>query len=62
MKHMINDKEIREKYLKFANVLSDIDTTTSEKCPITYEHVCQLEHLLYAIKEVLWVCLQEVKR
>ena len=49
MKH--NDKELREKYLKFANVLADIETTTSEKCPITYNHVCELENLLYAIKE-----------
>ena len=49
MKH--NDKELREKYLKFATVLSDIDTTTSDKCPITYEHVCQLEKLLYAINQ-----------
>ena len=48
MKH--KDKEIRAKYLKFANVLADIDRTTSERLPITYEHVCELESLLYAIK------------
>ena len=48
MKH--NDKELRAKYLKFANVLADIDSTTSEKCPITYDHVCELDNLLYALK------------
>jgi len=48
MKH--NDKELRAKYLKFANVLADIDSTTSEKLPITYDQVCELEGLLYAIK------------
>ena len=48
MKH--NDKELRAKYLKFANVLADIDCTTSDKAPITYEQVCELDNLLYALK------------
>ena len=49
MKH--DDEKHREKYLKFANLLSDISSTTADKCPITYDHIVGLDDLLYAIKD-----------
>ena len=49
MKH--NDEIKRGQYLKYANVLSDFCTTTSEKCPITYDMVVAVEELLDLIRD-----------
>ena len=49
MKH--KDEIKRGQYLKYANGLADFCTTTSEKCPITYDMVVAVEELLDLIRE-----------
>ena len=49
MKH--KDEIKRGQYLKYANVLADFCTTTSEKCPITYDMVVAVEEILHLIRE-----------
>ena len=49
MKH--KDEIKRGQYLKYANVLSEFCTITSEKCPITYDMVVAVEELLELIRD-----------
>ena len=42
----------RKELLKIINIIRDINTTTDEKCPITYSQVCDLEHTEWILRRV----------
>ena len=43
----------RLEMLKYMNVLREFNCNTSEKIPIYYEHVCELESLMYRLSNIL---------
>jgi len=42
----------RKKLLKVINLLKDIGTITDDKCPITYNQVCELQDAEYVLREI----------
>lgn len=52
MKIIIEPRERRE-LLKYVNVLREFNTNTSDKVPISYEHVCEIESLMYKLANLL---------
>ena len=42
----------RKKLLKVINLIKDINTTTDEKMPITYNQVCELEEAEYVLRGI----------
>jgi hypothetical protein len=42
----------RKALLKAINIIRDINTTTDEKCPITYNQVCDLEQTEWILRRV----------
>ena len=42
----------RKKLLKVINLIKDINTTTDEKMPITYNQVCELEDAEYVLRGI----------
>ena len=43
----------RLELLKYVNMLRELNCNTSEKIPIYYEHVCELESLMYRLSNIL---------
>ena len=39
--------------LKYVNVLREFNCNTSEKVPISYEHICEMETLMYRLANLL---------
>jgi len=39
--------------LKYINVLREFNCNTSEKVPISYEHVCEIETLMFKLARLL---------
>jgi len=39
--------------LKYVNVLREFNCNTSEKIPISYEHVCEIETLMFTLARLL---------
>ncbi len=42
----------RKKLLKVINLIKDIGMTTDDKCPITYNQVCELQDAEYVLREI----------
>lgn len=47
------ESEDRVELLKYVNVLREFNTNTSEKIPIYYEHICEMETLMYKLANLL---------
>ena len=43
----------RIELLKYVNVLREFNTNTAEKIPIYYEHICEMETLMYRLANLL---------
>ena len=43
----------RIELLKYVNVLREFNCNTSEKIPIYYEHICEIETLMYRLANLL---------
>ena len=43
----------RVELLKYVNVLREFNCNTSEKIPIYYEHICEIETLMYRLANLL---------
>ena len=52
MKITIEQKD-RLDLLKYVNVLGEFNCNTSEKVPISYEHICEMETLMYRLTKLL---------
>ena len=52
MKITIEQKD-RLDLLKYVNVLREFNCNTSEKVPISYEHICEMETLMYRLANLL---------
>ena len=39
--------------LKYINMIREFNCNTSEKAPISYEHVCEIESLMYKLANLL---------
>ena len=48
----VNPKD-RIELLRYVNMLRELNCNTSEKIPIYYEHVCELESLMYKLSQML---------
>ena len=46
-KNFIVSPKDRIELLKYVNILREFSCNTSEKVPIYYEHVCEMESLMY---------------
>ena len=42
----------RKQLLKVINIIKEINTLTDEKCPITYNQVCELQDVEYIISKL----------
>ena len=42
----------RKNLLKVINLIKDINTTTDEKCPITYNQICELDNAEYILRGI----------
>ena len=69
MKIIIEPKD-RIELLKYVNVLREFNCNTSEKIPIYYEHICEIETLMYRLANLLefeqqhrggWYCEYQLK-
>tara|TARA_S200002703_G_scaffold13370_1_gene11766 strand:+ start:171 stop:407 length:237 start_codon:yes stop_codon:yes gene_type:complete len=43
----------RIELLKYVNVLREFNCNTSEKIPISYDHVCEIETLMFRLANLL---------
>ena len=53
MKTISIDPKDRIELLRYVNMLRELNCNTSEKIPIYYEHVCELETLMYKLSQML---------
>ena len=54
MKKVITiEQKDRLDLLKYVNVLREFNCNTSEKVPISYEHVCEIETLMFKLTRLL---------
>ena len=53
MKTIKIEPKDRIELLKYVNVLREFNTNTSEKIPIYYEHICEMETLMYRLAKLL---------
>ena len=47
------ESEDRVDLLKYINMLREFNCNTSEKLPISYEHICEIESLMYKLANLL---------
>mgnify|MGYP003136344908 FL=1 len=47
------DPKDRIELLRYVNMLRELNCNTSEKIPIYYEHVCELESLMHKLSNIL---------
>ena len=52
MKIIIEPKD-RIELLRYVNMLREFNCSTSEKVPIYYEHICEMESLMYKLATLL---------
>ena len=52
-KNFIVSPKDRIELLKYVNVLREFSCNTAEKVPIYYEHVCDIESLMYKLANLL---------
>ncbi len=53
MKTISIEPKDRIELLRYVNMLRELNCNTSEKIPIYYEHVCELETLMYKLSQIL---------
>ena len=53
MKTIKIEPKDRVELLKYVNVLRELNCNTSEKIPISYEHVCEIETLMFTLARLL---------
>jgi len=53
MKTIKIEQKDRVELLKYVNVLREFSCNTSEKIPIYYEHICEIETLMYRLANLL---------
>jgi len=53
MKTIKIEPKDRIELLKYVNVLREFNCNTSEKIPIYYEHICEIETLMYRLANLL---------
>ena len=70
MKTIKIEQKDRVELLKYVNVLREFSCNTSEKIPIYYEHICEIETLMYRLANLLefeqrhrggWYCDYQLK-
>ena len=70
MKTIKIEPKDRIELLKYVNVLRAFNCNTSEKIPIHYEHICEIETLMYRLANLLefeqqhrggWYCDYQLK-
>jgi len=69
MKITIEPKD-RIELLRYVNILREFNCNTSEKIPVYYEHICEIETLMYRLANLLefeqqhrggWYCDYQLK-
>ena len=53
MKTIKIEQKDRIELLKYVNVLREFNCNTSEKIPVYYEHICEIETLMYRLANLL---------
>ena len=53
MKTIKVEPKDRIELLRYVNILREFNTNTSEKIPIYYEHICEMETLMYRLANLL---------
>ena len=53
MKTISIEPKDRIELLRYVNMLRELNCNTSEKIPIYYEHVCELESLMHKLSFIL---------
>ena len=53
MKTIKIEPKDRLELLKYVNVLREFNCNTSEKIPVYYEHICEIETLMYRLANLL---------
>jgi hypothetical protein len=53
MKTIKIEPKDRIELLKYVNVLREFNCNTSEKIPVYYEHICEIETLMYRLAKLL---------
>ena len=53
MKTIKIEQKDRVELLKYVNVLREFNCNTSEKIPVYYEHICEIETLMYRLANLL---------
>ena len=53
MKTIKIEPKDRIELLKYVNVLREFNCSTSEKIPVYYEHICEIETLMYRLANLL---------
>ena len=70
MKTIKIEPKDRLELLKYVNVLREFNCNTSEKIPVYYEHICEIETLMYRLANLLefeqqhrggWYCDYQLK-
>ena len=54
MKTISIDPKDRIDLLRYVNMLREFNCNTNEKIPIYYEHVCELETLMFKLARILY--------
>ena len=53
MKTIKIEQKDRLELLRYVNVLREFNCNTSEKIPVYYEHICEIETLMYRLANLL---------
>ena len=53
MKTIKVEPKDRIELLRYVNILRELNCNTSEKMPIYYEHLCELESFMYKLSKIL---------
>ena len=53
MKTIKVEPKDRIELLKYVNVLREFNCNTSDKIPVYYEHICEIETLMYRLANLL---------
>ena len=53
MKTIKVEPKDRIELLRYVNILRELNCNTSEKIPIYYEHLCELETFMYKLSKIL---------
>ena len=70
MKTIKIEPKDRIELLKYVNVLREFNCNTSEKIPVYYEHICEIETFMYRLANLLefeqqhrggWYCDYQLK-